>query len=157
MRQIPKNKIKENQYTNGTGIGNNLSLRFSISKVPYIGFYNIVNGNKFFTGKMYNTESKSLEKYNIVQTAFSLIATAGSIATTINPLFTEQTTPVNTRYFYKELNTTLINIKEINQQAFNKLSTGANMNYQVVSYNPAKQTIEDVNKEMPGLLTFLAT
>jgi hypothetical protein len=49
MRQIPKNKIKENQYTNGTGIGNNLSLRFSISKVPYVGFYNIVNGNKFFT------------------------------------------------------------------------------------------------------------
>jgi hypothetical protein len=44
-----------------------------------------------------------------------------------------------TFYFYKELNTTLINIKEIDQQAFNKLSTGANMNYQVVSYNPANK------------------
>jgi hypothetical protein len=80
MRQIPKSRIKENQYTNGTGIGNNLSLRFTVSKVPYVGFYNIINNNKYFTGKVYDTNSKSLEKYNIIQTASSVIASRGSIA-----------------------------------------------------------------------------
>ncbi len=37
MRPIPQNRIVENQYTNGTGIGKNLALRFARSKVPYIG------------------------------------------------------------------------------------------------------------------------
>jgi hypothetical protein len=58
MRPIPKSKIVENQYTNGTGIGKNLTLRFVSSKTPYIGFYNIVNGNKYSTGKTFDENSK---------------------------------------------------------------------------------------------------
>jgi hypothetical protein len=152
MRQIPKNKIKENQYTNGTGIGNNLSLRFTVSKVPYIGFYNIINGNKYFTGKIYDTNSKSLEKYNIIKTNPSVIAAAGSIATGKNLTDFEN----QIRYFYKDLTSSSINIKEINQSSFNQLAGNSSMIYQVISYNSNTQTIEDVNKQMPGLLTFLA-
>jgi hypothetical protein len=153
MRQIPKNRIKENQYTNGTGIGNNLSLRFTISKLPYIGYYNIVNGNKYFTGKVYDTNSKSLEKYNIIKTLPSEIAAAGSIATRANL----DTSIGNIRYFYKDLTSSNINIKEINQSSFNQLSGNPSMIYQVISYNSNTQDLEEVNKQMPGLLIFLTT
>ena len=84
MIQIPKNRIVENQYTNGTGIGKNLALRFTRSKIPYIGFYSIINGNKYFTGKTYTDKSKPLEKYNILATAIAVAAAAGSIATKAN-------------------------------------------------------------------------
>lgn len=160
MRQIPKNRIKENQYTNGTGIGDNLSLRFVVSRVPYIGFYNVINGSKYFTGKTYSTSSKPLEKYNIIQAASSVIASNGSIPTTVNallPILNNPEIPFNqpVRYFYKELNQPQINIKEINQSAYNQLSTESNMNYQVISYNPLTQTVDEVNKQMPGLREFL--
>jgi hypothetical protein len=151
MRQIPKNKIKENQYTNGTGIGNNLSLRFTVSKIPYIGFYNIVNGSKYFTGKVYDTNSKSLEKYNIIKTIPSAVAAAGSIATGANL----NTSIRNIRYFYKDLTSSNINIKEINQSSFNQLSGNSSMIYQVISYNPNTQDLVEINKQMPGLLAFL--
>ena len=153
MRQIPKNRLKENQYTNGTGIGNNLSLRFTVSKVPYVGFYNIVNGNKYFTGKVYDTNSKSLEKYNIIKTLPSAIAAAGSIVTGANL----NTSIGNIRYFYKDLTSSNINIKEINQSSFNQLSGNSSMIYQVISYNSNTQDLVEVNKQMPGLLTFLTT
>ena len=151
MRQIPKSRIKENQYTNGTGIGNNLSLRFTVSKIPYIGFYNIVNGSKYFTGKVYDTNSKSLEKYNIIKTIPSAVAAAGSIATGANL----NTSIRNIRYFYKDLTSSNINIKEINQSSFNQLSGNSSMIYQVISYNPNTQDLVEINKQMPGLLAFL--
>jgi hypothetical protein len=153
MRQIPKNRIKENQYTNGTGIGNNLSLRFTVSKVPYVGFYNVINGSKYFTGKVYDNNSKPLEKYNIIQTLPSVIAAAGSIATGANL----NTSIGNIRYFYKDLTSNNINIKEINQSSFNQLSGNPSMIYQVISYNSNTQDLEEVNKQMPGLLAFLTT
>jgi hypothetical protein len=155
MRQIPKSRIKENQYTNGTGVGNNLTLRFVVSKVPYVGFYNVISGSKYFTGKMYTSDSKPLEKYNLVQTAPSAIASLGSIPT-ITPLFPlENTSGISTRYFYKELNRNPIIIKEIDKSSYNKLATGDNMNYQVISYNPSTQSIDEVAKQMPGLKEFL--
>ena len=157
MRQIPKSRIKENQYTNGTGIGNNLTLRFTVSKVPYIGFYNVINNNKYFTGKVYDTNSKSLEKYNIIQTASSVIASRGSIPTLAGSLSSEITSDPSIRYFYKELNQSSIKIKEINKSSYNQLSTVDNMNYQVISFNSSTQTLEEVNKQMPGLLAFLTT
>jgi hypothetical protein len=154
MIQIPKNRIVTNQYTNGTGIGKNLALRFTRTKIPYIGSYNIVNGSKYFTGKDYTEQSKPLEKYNIIQTATAVIAAAGSIATKINS--TNSTSPNNIRYFYKDLTKLpVISIKEIDQKAYNELAGPPSMTYQVVSYNSKTQTIEEVNKQMPGLIEFL--
>jgi len=160
MRQIPRSRIKENQYTNGTGIGDNLTLRFVISRIPYVGFYNVVNGSKYFTGKTYSDKSKSLEKYNLLQVASSVIASRGSIPTTINSLLPTLNNPEVSfnqpvRYFYKELNQNPINIKEINQPTYNQLATGDNINYQVISFNPLTQDINEVAKQMPGLREFL--
>jgi hypothetical protein len=155
MIQIPKNKIVENQYTNGTGIGKNLALRFVRSRIPYVGFYNIVNGSKYFTGKTYTEESRPLEKYNIIQAASNAIATAGSVATQVNSLLGPKAE--STRYFYKDLTVKDIKIKEIDQKTFNTLSQRNDSSFQVIPFNSKTQTLNDVNKQMPGLREFLVT
>ena len=155
MRPIPQNRIVENQYTNGTGIGKNLALRFARSKVPFIGSYTIINGTKYFSGKTYTEKSKPLERYNILQAAAGAIAIAGSVATQANSLLGPKAT--QTRYFYKDLTSKDILIKEIDKNAYNKLQGKDPMTSQVISFNPTTQTLEDVNKQMPGLREFLAT
>ena len=155
MRQIPKNRILENQYTNGTGIGKNIALRFVKSKIPYVGFYNVVNGIKYFTGKVYSDTSKPLEKYNILATAAKTAAAAGSIATQANSLLGPKSGTV--RYFYKDLNSKDILIKEIDKKAYDQIKGQNQLNSQVISYNPKTQTLEEVNKQMPGLREFLVT
>jgi hypothetical protein len=167
MRPIPKSRIQENLYTNGTGIGKNIALRYISDKAPYIGFYNIVNGNKYSTGKTFDDNSKLLEKYNIATSTASTIAAAGSIPTIKaisnsgnilsgnedSPLFSSS--PI--RYFYKNLGTTDILIKEIDKNAYNQLTNQPSSNYQVISYNSTTQTLEEVNTQMPGLAAFLGT
>jgi hypothetical protein len=155
MIQIPKNRILESQYTNGTGIGKNIALRFTKSKIPYIGFYNVINGTKYFTGKLYTETSKPLEKYNILATAFKVIATAGSVATQANSLLGPKSSTV--RYFYKDLTSKSILIKEIDKDAYNKLQSSTSLSYQVISFNPKTQTLEEINKQMSGLREFLVT
>jgi hypothetical protein len=156
MRQIPKNRIVENQYTNGTGIGKNLALRFVRSKIPYIGFYSIVNGSKYFSGRTYDEKtSRPLEKYSIIQAAAGAVAAAGSVVTQANSLLSDQSNI--TRYFYKDLTVKVIKIKEINQKAYNELTQKNDPSFQVISFNSQTQTLEDVNKQMPGLREFLAT
>lgn len=153
--QIPKNKIVEDQYTNGTGIRGNLTLRFIRSKIPYIGFYNIINGNKYFSGKTYTESSKPLEKYNLFQAAAGAIAGAGAVATKANSLLDPQTKKI--RYFYKDLTSSSILIKEINQKAYNELASKNSRDYQVISYDSETQTLEEVNQQMSGLREFLVT
>jgi hypothetical protein len=157
MRPIPKSRIQEGLYTNGTGIEKNIALRYISNKTPYIGFYNIVNGNKYSTGKTFNDNSKSLETYNILATAASTVAAAGSIPTLKNSLFNPNNSSPSIRYFYKDLGTSDINIKEINNSSYNELANQSSSNYQVVSYNSNTQTLDEVNDQMPGLKAFLAT
>jgi hypothetical protein len=156
MRPIPKSRIQESLYTNGIGIGKNIALRYISNKVPYIGFYNIVNGSKYSTGKTFDNNSKSLETYNIASTAASTIAAAGSVPILKNsPINSNNSSP--TRYFYKDLGTSNISIKEIDKNAYNQLANQPSSNYQVISYNSTTQTLEEVNKQMPGLAAFLGT
>ena len=153
MIQIPKSRILENQYTNGTGIGKNIALRFVKSKIPYIGYYVVISGNKYFTGRAYSDKSKPLEKYNILAVAASAIAVAGSIATKANSLSSKNVV----RYFYKDLSVKDISIKEIDKGAYDKLAGTLSPNYQVTSYNSATQSLDEVDKQMPGLRAFLVT
>jgi hypothetical protein len=154
MRPIPKSRIQESLYTNGTGIGQNIALRYISDKKPYIGSYNIVNGSKYSTGKTFDDNSKPLEKYNLLAPAASTIAAAGSIPTLKNsPINSNNSSP--TRYFYKDLGTSNISIKEIDKNAYNQLANQPSSNYQVISYNSTTQTLEETNKQMPGLAAFL--
>lgn len=159
MRPIPKSRIQESLYTNGTGIGKNITLRYVNNKVPYIGFYNIVNGSKYSTGKTFDDNSKSLEKYNLLATATSLVAAAGSIPTLKNSFINpnNNNSPSSTRYFYKDLGTSDISIKEVDKNAYNQLANQPSSNYQVISYDTTTQTLEEANKQMPGLAAFLGT
>lgn len=153
MRPIPKSRIQESLYTNGTGIGQNIALRYISDKKPYIGTYNIINGNKYSTGKTFDNNSKSLETYNVLSTSASSIATAGSIPTMRNSLMSS----ASTRYFYKDLGTSNIIINEIDKNTYNQLANQPSANYQVVSYDPNTQTLDEVNNQMPGLTTFLVS
>jgi hypothetical protein len=154
MRQIPKSRILENQYTNGTGLGKNLALRFASSKIPYIGFYNIISGTKYFSGAKYTEQSAPLEKYDILAAAASL-AGVTSIAVKANSLIDANNPGV--RYFYKDLTASDILIKEISKDSYNKYNGVSSMTYQVISYNPETQTLEEVNQQMPGLTAFLVS
>jgi hypothetical protein len=152
MRPIPKSRIIENQYTNGNGVGNNIILRFADTKKPYIGFYTIVNGNKYYSGKTYDKDSKLLEQYKASVNP-NAVASAGSI-----PLNTFSSNVNNgPRYFYKDLTSPSNLIKEIDRNAYNQLAGKLSNTYQVISYNSNTQTLEEVNKQMPGLAAFLGT
>jgi hypothetical protein len=154
MRQIPKSRILENQYTNGTGLGNNLALRFVSSKIPYIGFYSVISSTKYFSGATYTEQSAPLEKYDILAAAASLVGVVG-IAVKANSLVDADNAGI--RYFYKDLTASDILIKEISKDSYNKLNGISSMTYQVISYNPETQTLEEVNKQMPGLTAFLVS
>lgn len=153
MRPIPKSRIQENLYTNGTGVGVNIALRYISDKKPYTGIYNVVNGNKYSTGKTFDNNSQPLETYNILSQNTNSILSAGSVPTLGNSLLGSKTT----RYFYKDLSTSNIVIKEIDKNAYNQLANQPLSNYQVVSYDPNTQTLEEVNNQMPGLAAFLGT
>ena len=162
MRPIPKSRIQESLYTNGTGVGKNITLRYISDKKPYIGSYNIVNGSKYSTGKTFDDNSKLLETYNTSSTIASAVAAAGSVPTFRAVSNSGNILPGNEdlsfppiRYFYKNLGTSDIVIKEINQNAYNQLANQSLSNYQVISYNSITQTLEEVNKQMPGLAAFL--
>ena len=165
MRPIPKNKIQENLYTNGTGIGNNILLRFPDTKKPYIGSYTVINGSKYYNSKTYDENSKLLERYTPPINA-NAVASAGSIPTLAavslsgNILSGNENSSLSsssTRYFYKDLTSPNNLIKEIDKKAYDQLAGKLSNNYQVISYNKNTQTLEEVNKQMPGLASFLGT
>ena len=165
MRPIPKSRIVENQYTNGTGIGNNITLRFPNTKKPYIGSYSVINGSKYYSGKEYIESSKLLEQYKLPINP-SAIVSAGSIPTLAavsisgailsgNGNSPSSSSPI--RYFYKDLTSSSNLIKQIDKKAYDQLSDKLSNTYQVISYNRDTQTLEEVNKQMPGLAAFLGT
>jgi len=151
MRPIPKSRIQENLYTNGTGFGKNVMLRFPDTKKPYIGFYVVINGNKYYGGKTYDENSKLLEQYKLPINP-SAIASAGSIP--LNSL-TSNASSGGARYFYKDLTSPNNSIKEIDKKAYNQLSDKTSNTYQVLPYNSTTQTLPEANKQMPGLAAFL--
>jgi hypothetical protein len=151
MRPIPKSRIQENLYTNGTGLGNNIRLRFPDTKTPYVGFYVVINGNKYYGGKTYDENSKLLEQYTLPINP-SAIASAGSIP--LN-LLTSNANSSGSRYFYKDLTSPNNSIKEIDKKAYDQLSGQLSNTYQVLPYNSNTQTLPEANKQMPGLAAFL--
>jgi hypothetical protein len=153
MRPIPKSRIQENQYTNGTSFGKNIMLRFPDTKKPYIGFYTVINGNKYYSGKTYDENSKLLEQYKLPINP-SVIASAGSIP--LNSLLSNVNSD-KTRYFYKDLTSPNNSIKEIDKKAYDQLSGKLSNTYQVLPYNSTLQNLPEANKEMPGLAAFLGT
>jgi hypothetical protein len=61
---------------------------------------------------------------------------------------------------HKELEQIFGNKKKLeydDKNAYNQLAGNNSPNYQVISYNPTIQTIDQINQQMPGLRAFLVT
>jgi hypothetical protein len=146
MRQIPKNKILENQYTNGVDV----ILLLPNSKTPYIGFYNIINGVTYSTGKNYNDSSLPLEIYN-------LPVNLNNNQVKSIPMIGGISTSNNIRYFYKDLTSPKILIKEIDKPTYDQYVGVLSSTFQVISYNKMTQNLDILNNQMFGLKSFLAS
>ena len=133
--RVPKNKIKENQYTSGNEFVEKESFR------PYKGYYYIIDGNKYYSGKTFDLKAIELTK-NSPQTAkvksftgnslkyFLLAATPAvkgvmskpSNVSGINSNIAIDTTGENkttNRFFIKKSNENPILIKEVNEETYN--------------------------------------
>lgn len=139
---IPKNKQKTEQYTDGSGIGDNIILQYEVSRKVYKGYYNIINGSKYYSGKEYNPDSKLLilvERNNV-----------NSKLPVNSNLNTE-----DVRYFQKNLHYSDIRIKEIDKKTYDFLSKSPNGDYQIISYNKNFDSLDVLDKKMKGLKSFL--
>lgn len=142
MSVVPKNLITENQYTRGSEL-----FELNTGK-SYQGFYCIVE-NKYYTGKTYLSNSIELVKKQ-----------PNSIANppaSFNGISSNNNTFAK-RYFAKKLNVNPILIREINAETYFVLSKDPL--YQTVILEgtnifPGSKTLDDADKKMVGLKTFL--
>jgi len=142
---VPSDKILENQYTKGNEFVD------STGKY-YQGYYCVVLGSKYYTGKTYTVQSKELSKVTIVPKS------------TEPKSLPPQNGPI--RYFLKKLNVFPASIKEVNEETFttfknNPLYQSAmikmlNINNRVYTVIIDDESLNQAEAQMPGLKTFLS-
>ena len=139
---IPKNRQITGKYTDSSGVGDNIILRYEISRKDYKGYYNIINGNKYYSGKEYNNQSKPLILVETPQKNTSIPLNSGIVSEDI-------------RYFQKNLHYSDIRIKEIDKTTYDTLNKSPNSDYQIISYNRNVDSLDVLDKKMKGLKSFL--
>lgn len=156
---IPKNQILI-KYTSGN------ELVTKITNISYQGYYYEIN-NKIYAGKefTYNAEelipiaqSNQLLKNNTSVIKYSLLTGTTSQQLSTPPItnLPSKTTTELARFFCKKLNNVPILIKEIDEQTY--FSLQKNNLYQTVytgTYNNKTQTLDQAEKQMPGIKAFL--
>lgn len=157
--RIPANTI-ETKYTSGN------EFVFEYNYKYYQGYYYEFNG-KYFAGKKFNANAPKLIKAKS-DNVNSLLTNPktfmyGSISQQTLPLVSkfipvaksnlDTDTEGNETYYAKKLNTTSVLIKEIDKKTFDKLQQDPF--YKVVSLKPDRSNLDDADKQMPGLKTFL--
>jgi hypothetical protein len=175
--RVPKNIIQTGKYTSG-----NEFVEEKTNK-PYQGYYYELNG-LLYTGKEYSIDAIKIIKkqdqnqlYNSSNTAlFSLVSgiTSQQLSTpSINSVSNSKrdtfpptnqaagppplplTTP--TQFFIQKVNVNPIIIKEVDEKSY--ISVRGNPLYKTTftgTYNNINQTIDQAEKQMPGLKTFLS-
>lgn len=155
--RIPKNKIQTGKYTSGG------EFYTKSTQIPYQGYYYIFN-NLFFAGKEY--DPKALEIIKLEQTNSLLFRASTFIFSKISGLTSQslkspkitslqpnlENKLTETRYFCKQINIYPIIIKETDEKTYNALQ--GNPLYQTTFLNK-NQNLEQADKQMPGLKTFL--
>lgn len=173
--RVPKNKIKENQYTSGNEFVEKESFR------PYKGYYYILDGNKYYSGKTFDLKAIELTK-NSPQTAkvnsftgntlkYFLLnaspAVKGIMSKPSNVSGINSNIPVTTgenktisRYFIKKSNENPILIREVSEETYNNtvdpiyIKAILNWNTQI-GFNPSE--VDNLDKtSMNGIKAFLA-
>jgi hypothetical protein len=138
---IPSNNILTDQYTRGE--------EFSIKNTGeiYKGYYCIVQGNKFYTGKIYTSLSEELIKLSQFQD---------------NNLPPTSITPEKNldiiRYFIKKINVFPIIIKEVDKNTYESLTSSFYAKVSIAGNQIylGSQLLEEAEKKMSGLKSFLS-
>jgi hypothetical protein len=137
---IPADKILENQYTRGNEF-------IDSTGKDYRGYYCIVTGNKYYTGKVYDNNSKPLSPV--------LITTPPAKPTSLPPQNTF------TRYFLKKTNEFPMSIKEVDEPTY--IAYKDNFFYQSVAvavpgsdFGASNKALDEAETQMPGLKIFLS-
>ncbi len=139
---IPLNSIVPDQYT----LGGEFIL--NSTGEPYQGFYCIIQGNKFYTGKTYTELSKKIVKVNSLEN------------TTKNDAGIPPTKNIEIiRYFIKKVNVFPILIREVDKNTFDNF---INNSFYITLSIPGSQVysgsiiLDEADRKMTGLKIFLS-
>lgn len=156
--RVPANIIETGKYTSG---GEFVTQK---TQKPYQGYYYIIN-DRYFAGKEYKSDAEEIIQvkesntllYRLATAAFSLASgiTSQSLRTpkisSIQPNI--EGSSVSVRYFSQQTNVKPILIKEISKETYDSLQ--GNALYRTTFIGP-EQSIDQAEKQMPGLKTFLS-
>jgi hypothetical protein len=165
--KVPKNIIQTGKYTSGGEFVEEKTNK------PYQGYYYELNG-LLYTGKEYSIDAIKIIKkqnqnqlYNSSNTAiFSLVSgiTSQQLSTpSINSINNNPIgisfTPLNKnpQFFVQKINVNPIIIKEVDEKSY--ISVRGNLLYKTTFigiYNGVDQNLDQAEKQMPGLKTFLS-
>ncbi len=168
--RIPPNQIVESKYTSGN------EYMFAKTYKEYKGYYYEMNG-KNFAGKEFNVNNPEIIKidnptnnklkFNPSTYIYGAISGVQLVTQIATPYFFKPTESdiqkgQVTRYFAKKTNENPFIIKEINQDTYKTLQSDPL--YQTTSIififspgypNGLPQSIDDAEKQMPGIKAFL--
>jgi hypothetical protein len=172
--RVPKNIIQVGKYTSG-----NEFVEEKTNK-PYQGHYYELNGS-LYTGIEYSMDAIKIIKkqdqnqlYNSSNTAlFSLVSgiTSQQLSTpSINVISNSKrdnlppinqsaspTPPTSHQFFIQKINVNPIIIKEVDEKSYNSVQGSPLFKTTFIgNYNGVNQTIDQAEKQMPGLKTFLS-
>jgi hypothetical protein len=159
--RIPKNIIQTNKYTSGK------EFVYKLTQTPYQGYYYILN-NLFYIGKEYNQDAPELIKitqsntllYNSKTAIFSVISGISSQFLKIPKIKSIQSNiesnSIPVRYFSQQINIQPILIKEISKETYESIQEVSLYKTTFIgNYNGNIQTLDQADKQMPGLKSFL--
>ena len=134
----------------------------------YQGYYYEMN-NKFYVGKTYNSNSKELVKIELrnINTlltqastyVYGLVSGIKSSQLSSPKFISIPKTDLDTdtegdeTYYAKKLNNNPILIKQISKKTFDELKQDPF--HQVISLKPDRSNLDQADKQMPGLKSFL--
>ena len=159
--RVPSNII-EIKYTPGN------DFVFSLNYKYYQGYYYELNG-KIFAGKEFNANSPELIKPNSNNVNTLLTDSKTYVYGFISKVKSSQLssprfisipkvdldidTEGDETYYAKKLNVNPTIIKQINKETFDELKQDPF--YQVISLKPDRSNLDQADKQMPGLKSFL--
>lgn len=160
--KIPSNIIVKNQYTIGDEFVD------PTTNISYQGYYYELNGS-FFQGKEFNPSSPKLIRKTDENTllndpktsTFSQVSGITSQQLQPPPITTVPisiSTEYRTKFFIKQLNTDPPLIKRIDEETYKSLKASSPPLYQVIfvgTFENQILTLEEANRQMPGLKNYL--
>jgi hypothetical protein len=157
--RIPSNIIKTN-YTAGK------EYMYLSSNKEYQGYYYEIN-DRFYIGKEFKANSPEIIKIEIINTLLAQASTyvyglvSGIKSSQLSsPKFNslsktdlDTDTEGDETYYIKKLNVNPTIIKQINKKTFDELRQDPF--HQVISLKPDRSNLDQADKQMPGLKSFI--